>query len=79
MESNRLYILTNSSGSIPQKILEIESLNINTIKNYMIEKNWVVETYTYDNFFDKFDDLKNNIFRSDSPIEFPVNPDQHRA
>ncbi len=61
---NRLFILTNSAGSIPQKILEIESLNIDYIKNYMVEKNWIVEAYTYDDFFDNFNDLKNNIYGS---------------
>ena len=61
MNSKQLFILTNDSGNIPQKLHETESLNIDVLKNYFIDKNWNVEIYTYDFFINKFDEFRDRI------------------
>ncbi|MDD4205657.1 MAG: hypothetical protein PHH55_06235 [Candidatus Delongbacteria bacterium] len=57
----RLFILTNSVGSIPQKLHETESFSTDLIQKYFINKHFEVRVLTFDKFISEFSGLKNNI------------------
>lgn len=57
----RLFILTNSVGSIPQKLHETESFSTELVKEYFIDKSFEVQVYTFDKFISEFSDRKNII------------------
>lgn len=53
-----LFILTNSAGIIPQKILETESISIEKTEKYFISKNFKVLIYSYDGFISDYSKIK---------------------
>ncbi|HXK49686.1 MAG TPA: hypothetical protein PKW56_04400 [Clostridiales bacterium] len=57
----RLFILTNSVGSIPQKLHETESFSTELIKEYFTDKSFEVQIISFDKFISEFSALKNRI------------------
>ncbi|WP_143414825.1 hypothetical protein [Geobacillus sp. E263] len=53
----KLIILTNSKNSIPQKLHETESLNIEILKTSLLQLNWNVSVMTFDNFINNFNNI----------------------
>lgn len=57
----RLFILTNSVGSIPQKLHETESFSTELIKEYLTDKSFEVQIFSFDKFISEFSALRNTI------------------
>jgi len=57
----KLFILTNSSGAIPQKILETESISVEVISSYFKSKSVRIMIFTFDQFITKYVELRNEI------------------
>ncbi|HQO10238.1 MAG TPA: hypothetical protein PLK90_06255 [Clostridiales bacterium] len=57
----KLFILTNSAGAIPQKILETESISVEVISSYFKSKSAEVIVLTYDQFITKYGEFRNEI------------------
>lgn len=57
----KLFILTNGCGKIPQKMLETESIDVESIRSFFLEHNFEVILYKFDEFSSSFSDLKDKI------------------